>query len=299
MSGNKFPFAPKDHGDETVKITVGRGFPLQTITIHRNLVCSASQFFDRAFNGDFNETHTRCMKLPPRRLQALYHWLYTGNFLSKKFLTEPLIEEDVYLLHVYAMADRLLIHKLSLDAYSTIQAYFSKETRSMPSVRFIKELWSDCGLAPCKQKLLIEYIVSHCTFCFVIYPETCCWKWQEVLRCNLEFGARLGVAFTERLSEHSWGSNSIPSDLRIFEDHTGQHFTSTKHCRDEGMDKGDFEPDNLTLVDEAPMGSQVHCHCMHDYDKGDCPFGLDQMIYDSSIFLPKAERVLRRHHHHG
>jgi BTB/POZ domain len=280
MSGNKFPFAPKDHGDETVKITVGRGFSPQTFTIHRSLICSASQFFDRAFNGDFNETHARCMKLPHENLdafEALYHWLYTGNFLPKKFLIEPLIEEDVYLLHVYAMADRLLIHRLSLDAYSAIQAYFSKKTLSMPSVRFIKELWSDCGLPQCKQKLLIEYTVSHCTFCFVAHPHTCCWKWQEVLRCHLEFGARLGVAFSERLSRHNSGSDDHPSDLHIFKDHTGQHFTSTKDCQDEGMDKGDFEPDDLALIDEAPMGSQVHCCCMHDYNKRDCPFGLDQM----------------------
>jgi hypothetical protein len=279
MSDNKFPFAPKDHGDETVKITVGRAFPPQVFTIHRNLICSASQFFDKAFNGDFNEAYTRCMELPHENLdafQTLYHWLYTGNFLSKKSLVEPLIEEDVYLLHVYAMADRLLIHKLSLVAYSAIQAYFSKKTLSMPSVCFVKELWSDCGLPQCKQKLLMEYIVSHCTFCFVIHPETCCWKWQEVLHCHLEFGARLGVSFTKRLSKHNWDSKSHPGDLAIFKDHTGQHFTSTNDCQDEDMDKGDFESDDLTLIDEAAMESRVHCCCMHDYHKGDCPFGLDQ-----------------------
>jgi len=281
MPDNKFPFPPKDHGDETVKITVGIATPPQTFTIHRNLICSASQFFNKAFNGDFDESHARCMKLPHESheaFQALYHWLYTGNLLCKKFLMEPLIEEDVYWLHIYAMADHLLIHKLSLDTYSIIRNYFSEKTLSMPSVRFIKELWGDCGLPPCKQKLLVEYIISHCTFCFVRYPGTCCWKWQEVLRCHLEFGARLGVAFTERLSEHSWGSNDHPSDLPTFKDHTGQHFTSTNDCQDEGMDKGDFEPDDLTLIDEAPMGSQVHCCCMHNYNKGDCPFGLDNMI---------------------
>ena len=279
MSDNKFPFAPKDHGDETVKITVGRAFPPQVFTIHRNLICSASQFFDKAFNGDFNEAYARCMKLPHENLdafQTLYHWLYTGNFLSKESLIEPLIEEDVYLLHVYAMADRLLIHKLSLDAYSAIQAYFSKKTLSMPSVGFIKGLWSDCELPQCKRELLIEYTVSHCTFCFVRHPETCCWKWEEVLHCNLEFGARLGVAFTKWLSNHNRGLNSHPSDLPIFEDHTGQHFTSANDCQDEAMDKGDFEPDDPTLIDKAPMGSQVHCCCMHDYHKGDCPFGLKQ-----------------------
>src|SRR5271170_4272980 len=213
MSDSEFPFAPKDHGDETVKITVGIASPPQTFTIHKNLICSASQFFNKAFNGNFKKG-TRCMKLPhesPETFQALYHWLYTGNLLCKKFLMEPLIEEDVYWLHVYAMADRLLIDKLSLDTYSMIQDYFSGETRSMPSVRFIKELWSDCGLPQCKQKLLIEYIVSHCTFCFVTHPDTCCWKWQEVLRCHPEFAARLGVAFAERLSSHSWNLNKHPN----------------------------------------------------------------------------------------
>jgi hypothetical protein len=278
MSDDKFPFAPKDHGDEIVKITVGITFPPQTFTIHTNLICSASQFFHKAFKGDFNESYARCMKLPHESLeafQALYHWLYTGNLLCKKFLMEPLIEEDVYLLHVYAMADRLLIHKLSLDTYSIIQDYFSKERLSMPSVRFIKELWNDCGLPQCKQKLLIEYIVSHCTFCFVTHRDTCCWKWQEVLRCHPEFAARLGVAFAERLSSHNWNLNMHPNDLHIFKDHTGQHFASTKDCHDEDMDKGDFEPDNLTMADEAPMGSRVHCCCMHEYAEGLCPFGLD------------------------
>ena len=279
MPDNEFPFAPKDHGDKTVKITVGKAIPPQTFTIHRNLICAASQFFNKAFNGDFNESHVRCMKLPhesPEAFQALYHWLYTGNLLCKKLLIEPLIEEDVYWLHVYAMADRLLIHKLSLDTYSIIQNYFSEKTLSMPSVCFIKELWGDCGLPPCKQKLLTEYTVSHCTFCFVRYPQTCCWKWQEVLRCNLEFGARLGIAFAEQLSRHNQDSNCHPGYLHTFKDHTGQHFASIKDCQDEDMDNGDFEPDNLTMADEAPMGSRVHCCCMHDYEKGGCPFRLDQ-----------------------
>jgi hypothetical protein len=274
MSDNTFPLAPKDHGDETVKITVGIAFPPQTFTVHRNLICSASQFFDKAFNGNFNENYARCMKLPHESLeafQALYHWLYTGNLLNKKFLMEPLIEEDVYWLHVYAMADRLLIHKLSLDTYSIIQNHFSQKNLSMPSVRFIEELWSDCGLRPCKQKLLMEYTLSHCTFCFVEYPETCCWEWQEVLRCHLEFGARLGVAFAERLSEHNQNLKCHPSDLLIFKDHTGQHFANIKDCQDENIDKGDFEPDNLAMVDEAAMGSRVHCCCTHNYSCGSCP----------------------------
>jgi hypothetical protein len=136
MPDNKFPFAPKDHGDETVKITVGIATPPQTFTIHRNLICSASQFFNKAFNGDFDESHARCMKLPHESheaFQALYHWLYTGNLFCKKFLMEPLIEEDVYWLHIYAMADNLLIHKLSLDTYSIIRNYFSKKKKKKNS----------------------------------------------------------------------------------------------------------------------------------------------------------------------
>jgi hypothetical protein len=111
------------------------------------------------------------MKLPHEDLEvfeALYHRLYTGNLLCKEFPMEPLTEEDVYCLHVYAMADHLLIRKLSLSTYSIVQDYFSKETLSMPSVRFTKELWSDCGLpvqakSPDRVHRLSLHILFHQT----------------------------------------------------------------------------------------------------------------------------------------
>ena len=83
-----FPLSASEHGSSVVTYTVGAltEWPTRTFTVHKNLLCRASKYFDTALNGQFMERSKKKLELPhdsPEAFEVLYHWVYTGFFYSK------------------------------------------------------------------------------------------------------------------------------------------------------------------------------------------------------------------------
>lgn len=65
-------------GTEVVRLVVGEECEL--ITVHKRLICSSSDFFEKAFNGGFKEAKENEIKPPedkPTTVQVYVRWLYT------------------------------------------------------------------------------------------------------------------------------------------------------------------------------------------------------------------------------
>ena len=69
-------------GNQIVNIEVGTEDNKALFTIHRKVLCSKIPFFDKMFNGGFEEAKTQCATLPeddPSGFHLLVGWVYTGS----------------------------------------------------------------------------------------------------------------------------------------------------------------------------------------------------------------------------
>jgi hypothetical protein len=88
--------------------------------IHKTLLSKSANFVDGAFNGEFIENQKQQVELPdeqPMMFEVFYQWLYTEKLHAKEAYTEDAIKTDLFWLHVFAMADRLLLDELSRETY--------------------------------------------------------------------------------------------------------------------------------------------------------------------------------------
>lgn len=91
--------------------------------VHKELLCSVSDFFSAALNGGFKEAEAGAVKLPeqdPDTFQYFVHWLYAGKLTGYfRAGTSPSLEE----LNVAAIAEREA-QKITTDSPEKIDAIY-------------------------------------------------------------------------------------------------------------------------------------------------------------------------------
>ena len=151
-----------EHGNETVKLIVG---PQQKeFTIHKNLICVASEFFKAALASNFVEGNEQKVVLPeddPQYFQVIYDWLYSGRVagsVSTYLKKEDICAGDIFWWKLYQIGDRLMIERLRMLAIDKIQNLFSGKNPFVPSKMFIAELCED-GKLPGLETYMTEHVI--------------------------------------------------------------------------------------------------------------------------------------------
>ncbi|KAK4543404.1 hypothetical protein LTR36_005547 [Oleoguttula mirabilis] len=79
-------------------ITVLVGVDEEAFTIHESLICDRSDFFKAACSGEWKESQTRTVRLPPSTTPAHFQiyldWLYSQRQQSLTELLEVLLQEE-------------------------------------------------------------------------------------------------------------------------------------------------------------------------------------------------------------
>jgi hypothetical protein len=86
----EFPLPAKTHGTNIVNVHVGSGSIMQIFSIHKSLLCAASDYFIGALTGNFEESSTQVLELKhdcPMAFEVLYQWLYSGAVHRASFYT--------------------------------------------------------------------------------------------------------------------------------------------------------------------------------------------------------------------
>ena len=203
-----------DHGTTVVTVTVGKHDSSsksnpQTFTIHKNLLCLQSKFFDNAFNSDFKEAEDLHMDSPedyPETFEVLYRWLYSGQIESVDFYTTSGISPALFWFLVYAMADRLLVTQLQAAAFGKLKEIFSDSVQVVPPARLVVELFGRGQVGG----LLESYLVRHSAFWLVAlaYPK---WlSWEKALTADERFGVAVAVQIAKLGSKEWTGSRLHP-----------------------------------------------------------------------------------------
>ena len=151
----KFPLLSDTHGSEMATVIVGDGKKQRKFSIHKHLLAQASDYFDRALNGEF-ATSAGTIKLThhcPVAFEAVYQWLYSGQEVLISQLTRLLDFPSHYKdtadhhsliwLRLYRLADETLITDLKLHAYQMLTKTGKGADGGVrtPTVEFVKELF--------------------------------------------------------------------------------------------------------------------------------------------------------------
>ena len=166
LVGNVAPVQPPqvDHGDEVIPIVVGPEGAQRKFTIHKNLICAASEFFQAALSSNFVEASEQKVNLPeedPQMFQLLYNWLYSGRVakgVSSYLKKDDVCSGDMFWWKVYLMGDRLMIDSLRVLAVAMIQKIFTTKKALIPNKVFIEEVF-ESGKLPNLELYIVEHVV--------------------------------------------------------------------------------------------------------------------------------------------
>jgi len=84
-------------------------------SVHKKLMCSASAFFDKAFNSGFQQTNTGKIALPedsPYVFQAFMKWLYHGKLEDLSPDNEKWILKELLELYLFDQNPSVLVFNL-------------------------------------------------------------------------------------------------------------------------------------------------------------------------------------------
>ena len=222
-----------EHGFDIVTVKSGGKQRNQTFRIHKDLLCSSSDFFKSTFNGHFLESETGCLELPavdPMTFEVLYQWLYTGSVRDiPNFAAESGIDIDLLWLRVFTAAHQYMIKDLQQIGFFHFRKGFHDFHRVVPSIGCVKELYGS-DLPANLVGMLKSYLILHCAYW--IMDESChCWEWQTVLK-HANFGADVAWELTKRSSKDYVGVQSHPRYNVKFANHNGHVFIK-KHNDEE------------------------------------------------------------------
>ena len=150
--------------DEIVELLVGpQG---ERFTIHKQLLCNKSPYFEAAFKGKFKEAKKKQMKLPEDDVTAFkqfQHWLYAGTPLPNADITEctSINHEWKVLVQLYILGDKYQIPTLQNAATHGIIE--SQHTRRQTSVASYILAYEQTTPKSQLRKLLVDIFVhtSH------------------------------------------------------------------------------------------------------------------------------------------
>jgi hypothetical protein len=184
---------PRLHrGTQTVKVIVG--ITQGEFIVHKNLLCAASKFFERALNGQFAESLSQEVKLPeddPALFECVCDWLYTGeiDWIESIALTQAMClwDQDHIWLQIYRMADRMMMPGLKALAFESATISFGKYVAQIPSREFLKSLFED--EAPLALQM---HVVEHVAYWLPKSANKD--QWGSLFMVHDRFGAEMALA---------------------------------------------------------------------------------------------------------
>jgi hypothetical protein len=219
------PARASQHGNDIVMIKAGQGERSQTFTIHKDLLCQSSEFFESAFNGQFLESKTGCLDfsaVDPMTFEVLYQWLYTGSVGSiPSFAAQSDVDHDLLWLRVFAMAHQYMINPLQEIAFFYFRKEFHDSHSVVPSMACVEELY-DNDLPTNLVDMLKSYLILHCAY-WIMDGSCDCWEWQSVLQ-HPGFGAGIAWELTKCGSKNYVAVQSHPKYNAKFTNHNGRVF---------------------------------------------------------------------------
>ena len=106
--------------DDTI-VTVIVGEKKRVFKIHKNLLCSSSEFFKATLDGKFKEAEEREINLEeedPQTFERVVLWIYSGSLLEKNETSTTLGYAD--LLKIYVFAEARCMTELQNDTIDVI-----------------------------------------------------------------------------------------------------------------------------------------------------------------------------------
>ena len=175
---SKFPAFSFSHDKEMAIVKVGKEPIQQTFHVHKQLLSQASEYFDRAFNGNFKESaglltlENHC----PIAFEVVCWWAYGGQRLdAKQFESYKDISkyyyqlrdnwQQLFYLRLLKLADETMIPALGIHAYKTLtKTFFPEPPSAMPETNFLRELFDADVPVTTLDEYMVDYagwIVSH------------------------------------------------------------------------------------------------------------------------------------------
>lgn len=118
--------------EEIIILEVGKGDKKVKCSVHKNIICAASSFFEAACKPEWMKPEDRVIKLPeddPKIIQMIIYWAYHDTICipedSKDTMwdtdLEEALETDLGLsTKIYLIAEKYQVHRLKNDAIDTI-----------------------------------------------------------------------------------------------------------------------------------------------------------------------------------
>ena len=144
IADRKFPLPSRFHGKEFVTVHVGEDDEQIEFVIHKSLLCTASDYFAAAIDGNFTEAHRNILELRdhcPMAFGVLYQYIYTGQVQPSHYYTDCRIESDTLWLRTFQLADVMLLSDLKRIAYEALKDCLGSAIATPPSQTFIDELF--------------------------------------------------------------------------------------------------------------------------------------------------------------
>ena len=225
MSGSVFPKLSPGHGSETITVLVGNEYHARKFTVHKELLCAASKYFDGALSDNFKESSSGLEMSDecPFAFEVLYQWLYTGYVKDHaSWYTNDKIPADLLWLRLYKLADCRLVEPLVEIAYARLRSIFAIDKRIAPTTKFLTELYDKTG-----PEYLQRYVTFHTTYtiCQGIADEAEKLKFEEVVNKESRFGAAVASRMLNMIYLTSFEQH--PAQMAEFDSHKARNMGDT------------------------------------------------------------------------
>lgn len=188
--GPRWIYQPKcDYGQTVIKVVVGTGDGEKTFTVHKNLLCAASDYFERELNcPSFTESQEMKVTLEediPSTFEVLQRWVYSGKVDdSRSYTGGDDLHEDHFWLRVYQLADFLGVRAVQVIAFERFETVFPcTKPIVLPSKEFIKELYE----TKASPKALQVYVAGHTAY-WMLRVSKKAEKWAALLASQPYYG---------------------------------------------------------------------------------------------------------------
>jgi hypothetical protein len=224
QKGTKFPIVASEHGSTMTTVIVGADteWPARKFTIHKNLLCRASVYFDKALNGPFKEGSEGKLELPndfPKAFELFYHWLYSGAFAKTRFYNQESddMSNELFWYEVYKFAECRLLLDIQKAAFNVLLESFDNRKFQMPCIDFV-----ECLFDPQSEGILLQkYIAAH--MAYWIRKKSFEGDWERFEKLfNVSggrFGAQVALRLTKLCSKRFDSTYSHPCHDESFRDY--------------------------------------------------------------------------------
>ncbi|EXJ57336.1 hypothetical protein A1O7_07683 [Cladophialophora yegresii CBS 114405] len=205
-------------GTEIVTVIVGP--EEHRFGVHKDLICASSKFFNSAFNGGYKETTSGEIELhglDAKLFGFFYRWLYSPvrrvGEVTYQRAQDVQVQPDELLLHIYRLAEYLIVPGLQLLAIEQLKETFSACEPTIPSREFIYLVFEDD-----QQKFMQSYLVKHIVFWISKSEDKD--AWVELFAVHQKMAMGMAVEFATLETTHVDALKVVhPSKIPDFESH--------------------------------------------------------------------------------